>query len=278
MELAPVEWALIGFEGGEFKGEVLDELKRLEADEIIRVLDIVAIRKSEAGDVQSFKLGVGDDGSPLAALSAAMQGLFTDEDIMEAGETLAPGTAAALLAIEDTWARRLQEAIGRAGGQLLGNERIPWDVVDEEIARYQAGPGRLIPIPSEYMNRLAGRSARSSPKEQAHARTTQRRRASGRRRRRRRPRPAPSGAEVRGPGCRAAAAAGRAGSLQYAPAPAPAPAPVYAAPAPAPAPAAPAAPAGGDLTSQLQQLADLKAQGILSDEEFAEAKAKLLAP
>ena len=46
--------------------------------------------------------------------------------------------------------------------------------------------------------------------------------------------------------------------------------------APAPAPA-PAAPAGDDLMTQLQKLADLKAAGILSDEEFAAAKAKLLA-
>jgi hypothetical protein len=43
-----------------------------------------------------------------------------------------------------------------------------------------------------------------------------------------------------------------------------------------PAATAPAAPAGGDLTSQLQQLAQLKEQGVLTDEEFAEAKAKLL--
>src|SRR5262245_38223665 len=43
--------------------------------------------------------------------------------------------------------------------------------------------------------------------------------------------------------------------------------------APAPAAAAPA----NDLTAQLQQLASLKASGILSDEEFAAAKAKLLA-
>jgi len=41
--------------------------------------------------------------------------------------------------------------------------------------------------------------------------------------------------------------------------------------------AAPAAPAGSDLTDQLKQLADMKASGILSDAEFADAKAKLLA-
>jgi hypothetical protein len=37
-----------------------------------------------------------------------------------------------------------------------------------------------------------------------------------------------------------------------------------------------AAPAGDDLAAQLEQLGNLKTQGILSDEEFAAAKAKLL--
>ncbi|HWM15643.1 MAG TPA: SHOCT domain-containing protein [Microbacterium sp.] len=43
-------------------------------------------------------------------------------------------------------------------------------------------------------------------------------------------------------------------------------------------PAAPAAPAGGgtDLVAELQKLASLKEAGILSDDEFAAAKAKLL--
>jgi hypothetical protein len=42
--------------------------------------------------------------------------------------------------------------------------------------------------------------------------------------------------------------------------------------------AAPAAPAGGgtDVVAELQKLATLKEQGILSDDEFAAAKAKLL--
>lgn len=53
-----------------------------------------------------------------------------------------------------------------------------------------------------------------------------------------------------------------------------APAPAAAAPAPAPAPA------GGlteDSIARLQQLGDLHKSGILSDAEFAEAKARILA-
>jgi hypothetical protein len=48
-------------------------------------------------------------------------------------------------------------------------------------------------------------------------------------------------------------------------------------PPPPPAAAPPAAPAGNDLMAELQQLADMKAAGILDDAEFAAAKAKLLA-
>jgi hypothetical protein len=48
--------------------------------------------------------------------------------------------------------------------------------------------------------------------------------------------------------------------------------PAYQEPPPAPAPAAPAA----DLVQQLKDLAALNEQGILTDEEFAVQKAKIL--
>lgn len=70
---------------------------------------------------------------------------------------------------------------------------------------------------------------------------------------------------------------GRAAAAQPEPQLAPPPEPV-APPAPqpvAPPPPAPAAP-GNDLIAQLEQLAQLQAAGILSPEEFAAAKAKLL--
>ena len=49
--------------------------------------------------------------------------------------------------------------------------------------------------------------------------------------------------------------------------------PQYAAPAPAPAPA----PASDDMFEQLRKLAELKDQGILTEEEFAAQKARILA-
>jgi hypothetical protein len=60
---------------------------------------------------------------------------------------------------------------------------------------------------------------------------------------------------------------------QEAPAYAPPPPQAYAPPAPAPAPAAGP---GDDLVAQISQLAQLHQQGILSDEEFAAARQRLL--
>jgi hypothetical protein len=60
---------------------------------------------------------------------------------------------------------------------------------------------------------------------------------------------------------------------QYQEQQAPAPAPVYA--APPPAPAAPVDP--NDKMEALERLGALKAQGILTEEEFAQQKAEILA-
>ncbi len=46
--------------------------------------------------------------------------------------------------------------------------------------------------------------------------------------------------------------------------------------APPPPPAAPAATGQSDTIAQLQQLADLHAQGVLTDDEFAAQKARVL--
>ena len=73
----------------------------------------------------------------------------------------------------------------------------------------------------------------------------------------------------------ATATAGAVSRRQAAKAQAP-PQPQYE-PAPPPAPMpAPAAPADDDVVAKLEQLAQLKAQGVLDDAEFAAAKARLL--
>jgi len=56
----------------------------------------------------------------------------------------------------------------------------------------------------------------------------------------------------------------------------PEPQPQYTAAPPAPPPAPAPSGAGDGLTGELERLAQLRAQGVLNDAEFAAAKAKLL--
>jgi hypothetical protein len=58
----------------------------------------------------------------------------------------------------------------------------------------------------------------------------------------------------------------QAAAPQYAPAPPPPPPPQYAAPSDE----------GGDLSAEISRLGELRNQGLLSDDEFNAAKAKLL--
>lgn len=53
--------------------------------------------------------------------------------------------------------------------------------------------------------------------------------------------------------------------------------PAYAAPPPPPPPAPAATGGGDDMIAQLEKLGELRDKGILTDEEFAAQKAKLLA-
>ncbi len=51
--------------------------------------------------------------------------MLTDEDAAAAGEALEPGTSAALLVYENTWAAPFATAVRESGGQLVASGRIP---------------------------------------------------------------------------------------------------------------------------------------------------------
>ena len=58
-----------------------------------------------------------------------MQGLFNEDDLMDAAAGLEPNTSAALLVWENVWARNVAQAMRDAGGVPLAFERLPHDVV-----------------------------------------------------------------------------------------------------------------------------------------------------
>jgi hypothetical protein len=91
------------------------------------VLDLVLLRKEPDGSVETAELADVDetDVGELRALEADRAMLLAEEDIEEVGKALEPGSLAAVLVYENSWAGAFASSIRRAGGQLVANGRIP---------------------------------------------------------------------------------------------------------------------------------------------------------
>ena len=129
--MGPVQMLVIGFEGGEFKGEIAAELERLREDDTIRVLDLVVVAKDGDGNVS---VAEGEDGLALRLLDvtdADLSHLDQAEaaDLWEATAAIPPGGAAAIALIEHRWAIPLRDVIANAGGVPLADAWLaPEDV------------------------------------------------------------------------------------------------------------------------------------------------------
>jgi hypothetical protein len=65
-------------------------------------------------------------------------GPASDDDIAEAGDVMAPGTAAALLVYENAWAIPFIGAALGAGAEVVSSARIPATVVMEVLDELDA--------------------------------------------------------------------------------------------------------------------------------------------
>ena len=132
-EIGPVDYAVIAFPGNQFKGEIVPALTDLVDAGTIRIIDVVFVSKDEDGEVVTFELAelAPDMQEALDALHIEVQGLFSDEELQAAGQSLELNSSAALLVWENVWARKVAEAVRRAGGTLLAFDRVPHEVVQE---------------------------------------------------------------------------------------------------------------------------------------------------
>jgi uncharacterized membrane protein len=130
-EIGPVDYAIVAFPGNKFRGEIAPALADLVEREVIRIIDIAFIGKSEEGDVAAMELTELDPDVQQALESAGIevQGLLNDEDLQSAAEGLEPNSSAAVLVWENVWARKVTNAMRDAGGILVAFERLPHEVV-----------------------------------------------------------------------------------------------------------------------------------------------------
>lgn len=126
VELGPIDYLLVEWPGKQPNGEVAPHLVDLVDRGLIRILDLVFVAKDEEGNVAALELAdLGGEVAELAIFEGASSGLLGDEDVEEAGGVLEPGTSAALLVFENSWAAPFVAAVRRSGGELVASGRIP---------------------------------------------------------------------------------------------------------------------------------------------------------
>ena len=159
MAIGPVQLIVLGFSNPDFHGEIIAELERLRENDMVRVIDSLAVYKDEAGELEvehlsnltqdeaielGSKIGAliglgieGEEGMEAGAVAGAEEAaadggvhVFTEEEGWDILEDIPNGSAAALVLLEHHWAVPLRDAIARAGGFRISDGFIsPLDLV-----------------------------------------------------------------------------------------------------------------------------------------------------
>jgi hypothetical protein len=144
--LAPVQLVIIAFDGVNFDGGILAELRRLREHDAVRLVDLLFVAKGEDDEVIELAMsdlsaeestaygalvraliGVGVDGevsapeaAKAAADSASQNGFrLNPADAWFLADQIPVGTAAAVALLEHCWAGPLRDAIEAADGHDL---------------------------------------------------------------------------------------------------------------------------------------------------------------
>ncbi|WP_190169473.1 DUF6325 family protein [Streptomyces mirabilis] len=126
-EMGPIDYIVVEFPGNRMTGEGLPLLVDLVDRGVIRILDLMFVRKEEGGSVVGMEIAdfTGDGALDLAVFEGASSGLLGEDDIEEAGSALEPGNSAGILVYENLWAAPFATALRRGGAQLVASGRIP---------------------------------------------------------------------------------------------------------------------------------------------------------
>jgi hypothetical protein len=125
-ELGPIDFQVIEFPSDKRTGDGLPLLLDLVDDNVVRVLDLVFVRKDEDGAV-SFVTPrelAERGGAELHAFQGAASGLIGDDDLEAIGGLLSPNSVGCVLVYENTWAATLGRALRNGGAQVIAGGRI----------------------------------------------------------------------------------------------------------------------------------------------------------
>ena len=160
MAIGPVQLLVVSFDEPRFTGEIVEELRRLRENDVIRLIDALVVQKGEDGSLAAVQwsdlsigeaeemgatvgalIGLGLDGEAgmeagaLAGAEAGADGHLIDEDeAWDIADSIPIGSAAAIALVEHLWATPLRDAIARAGGVAGGEWVHPLDLVEIGLA------------------------------------------------------------------------------------------------------------------------------------------------
>ncbi len=134
-EMGPIDYLLVEWPDRQPQGEIAPHLIDLVDRGLVRILDLIFLAKDEEGNVSVIELG---ELPELAVFEGASSGLIDDEDLEDAGAALEPGTSAALLVYENSWAAPFAVAVRKSGGQLVSSGRIPIQAILESLDALEA--------------------------------------------------------------------------------------------------------------------------------------------
>ena len=126
-ELGPVDWLVVEFPGSKFNGQIAPALLDLVERDVIRVLDLLVLKKDADGSLEAFELSDLDEGEigGLRSYETELAMLLSEEDVTSLAAAIEPGSSAGVLVWENTWAAPFASAVRRSGGQLVPTGRIP---------------------------------------------------------------------------------------------------------------------------------------------------------
>lgn len=126
-EMGPVDYVVVEFPGNRMTGEAFPILVDLVDRGIIRILDLLFVRKELDGSVSGLAIADldGDGELDLAVFEGASSGLLDQDDVEAAGQVLEPGSSAGILVYENSWAGPFAAALRRGGAQLVASGSIP---------------------------------------------------------------------------------------------------------------------------------------------------------
>ena len=125
--LGPVDWLVVEFPGSKFNHEIAPALNDLTDRGLVRVLDLLLLKKDADGSMEAFEVADLEEGEigEIRALETGLGVLLSEDDVEAVAANLEPGSTAACLIWENTWAAPFASAMRRAGGQLVADGRIP---------------------------------------------------------------------------------------------------------------------------------------------------------